>query len=57
MAGCREQMKSLKELAARIRKLGSEVKRLSETKAELALEPDQKLVLVKIAERWYIEDL
>jgi hypothetical protein len=57
MAGCRDQMKSLEELAARIRKLGSEVKRVSENKAEFALEPGHKLVLVKIAERWYIEDL
>ncbi len=57
LSGCRNQQAQLKETAAAIRKSAKKPRRISDTRAEMEFGQDQKLILVKVAERWYIEDL
>ncbi len=57
LAGCRSQQATLKETAAAIRKSEKEPRRVSDTRAEVEFGQGRKLILVKVAERWYIEDL
>ncbi|HUU02083.1 MAG TPA: hypothetical protein VM425_11615 [Myxococcota bacterium] len=57
LAGCHGQQATLKETAAAIRKSKKEPRRVSDTRAEMEFDNGRKLVMVKVAERWYIEDL
>ena len=57
LAGCHGQQATLKETAAAIRKSKKEPQRVSDTRAEMEFDNGRKLVMVKVAERWYVEDL
>ncbi|MBW1871933.1 MAG: hypothetical protein JRJ19_07700 [Deltaproteobacteria bacterium] len=57
LQGCYDQLKAIKETVATIRKVGSKLVIISDVRAELTYKPGRKLILVKKANRWYIEDL
>lgn len=55
--GCKEEMNNLAEIAREIRKKATLVDRLDENTAELEFAPTHKLVLTRVDEIWYIQDL
>jgi hypothetical protein len=57
VAGCQQRLAELGKLAAEIRASAAAPRKVSDNRAELPYGEHQTLVLVRRAERWYVEDL